>query len=280
MISALNLQPSVPYAFPGRSAAGTSALPAFVASDPSLLMSSTMQSLQALSVMELMLEMMSTMLGRGNGMARSLGLQGLDRGGLAPSNGVPDLNASYGPAVSSGALNIQAAIAAVPNANRAAAQRHFPILGSECERQGVTDKGQVAYILATAVHESGAGAHMEEFASGKAYEGRRSLGNTQVGDGSRYKGRGYVQVTGRRNYQDWSRRLGVDLVGNPAAAKDPAIAARILVEGMKEGTFTGKRLGDFVGGGRQDFHNARRVVNGTDKADAIAQIAQRIQAAL
>lgn len=271
MISALNLQPSVPFAFPGRAASGSGSSCAFAPGDPSLMMSPSMQALQTLTVMERMLEMMSTMLGMGNGMAH---------GGPAPATGVPDLNAAYGPTASSGALNIQGAIAAVPHANRAAAQRHFPIIGAECERQGVSDKSQVAYILATAVHESGAGAHMEEFASGSAYEGRRSLGNTQAGDGSRYKGRGYVQVTGRRNYQDWSRRLGVDLLGNPAAAKDPAIAARILVQGMKEGSFTGKRLGDFVGGGRQDFHNARRVVNGTDKADAIAQMAQKIQASL
>lgn len=192
----------------------------------------------------------------------------------------PPLSDTRGTTPSSGPLNIQGAIEAVPAANRNAARRHFPIIAAECQRQGVNDKAQVAYILATTVHESGAGAYMEEFASGRAYEGRRSLGNTQPGDGMRYKGRGYVQLTGRRNYQDWSRRLGVDLVSNPNAAKEPATAARILVQGMRDGTFTGKRLGDYVGNGRTDFHNARRVINGTDKADAIARLAQRIQASL
>ena len=121
---------------------------------------------------------------------------------------------------------------------------------------------------------------MEEFASGRAYEGRSSLGNNQAGDGVRFKGRGYVQITGRRNYTDWSRRLGVDLVGNPQMAQDPRIASRILVEGMMRGTFTGRGLGDYVGNGRADFVNARRTVNGTDRAGGIAQIAQRLMSAM
>lgn len=58
------------------------------------------------------------------------------------------------------------------------------------------------------------------------------------------------------------------------------IAAAILVGGMKAGTFTGRKLGDYVGNGRTDFHNARRVVNGTDKAGHIGNIAQRLMAAM
>lgn len=194
-------------------------------------------------------------------------------GGGAPVNYPP-------PSGPIGNFNIDALVGALPRSRQRAARTHFPHILSEVTRRGVRDKAQVAYILATSVHESGAGAHMEEFASGRAYEGRRSLGNTQAGDGVRFKGRGYVQITGRRNYTDWSRRLGIDLVGNPDRAKDPRIASQILVGGMMEGSFTGRGLGRYVGGGRADFYNARRTVNGTDRAGGIAQIAQRLLRAM
>lgn len=115
---------------------------------------------------------------------------------------------------------------------------------------------------------------MEEIASGAAYEGRLDLGNTQPGDGQRFKGRGYVQITGRSNYTKWSQRLGIDLINNPGLASDPAIAAKILVLGMRDGSFTGVGLSNYINGSKQDFFNARRIVNGTDKASAIAQIAE------
>lgn len=89
-----------------------------------------------------------------------------------------------------------------------------------------------------------------------------------------------MQITGRRNYTDWSQRLGIDLVGNPDQAKNPRIAARILVEGMMRGTFTGRSLPDYVGNGRADFNNPRRVVNGTDRAGSIASIANRLISAM
>jgi len=176
--------------------------------------------------------------------------------------------------------NIDRIVAAVPSGHQKAAREHFPRILAECQKQGVTDKAQVAYILATTVHESGAGAHMLEFASGSAYEGRRDLGNNQSGDGVRYKGRGYVQITGRNNYTNWSKKLGVDLVGNPALAQRPDVAARILVQGMRDGSFTGKKLSDYIGNGRMDFNGARRIVNGTDKASTFAATAQRIMSAL
>lgn len=185
-----------------------------------------------------------------------------------------------GPAGMIGNIDVGRLVQALPPSRRNSANQHFPVIVQEAQRQGVTNKGQLAYILATSVHESGAGAHMEEFASGRAYEGRSSLGNTQAGDGVRYKGRGYVQVTGRRNYQDWSRRLGVDLVNNPRMAQDPRIAAQILVGGMREGSFTGRRLDQYINDQQTDFNGARRTVNGTDRAGTIADIAQRLMAAM
>ncbi len=132
-----------------------------------------------------------------------------------------------------------------------------------------------AYVLGTAWHESDRFRTMEEYATGKAYEGRSDLGNTQPGDGARYKGRGYVQITGRRNYADWSSRLHTDLIGNPERAEDPRVAAEICVEGMRLGTFTGKSMSDYT-----TWQNMRRVVNGTDKAATIAGYADVFSRAL
>ncbi|MEQ8467602.1 S8 family serine peptidase, partial [Coleofasciculus sp. E1-EBD-02] len=171
-------------------------------------------------------------------------------------------------------FDINPIIAAVPSYFKPYAQESIPKILAESQASGVTDIGQIAYILATAQHESHLGRWMEELASGDAYEGRLDLGNTQPGDGRRFKGRGYVQITGRSNYTQWSQRLGIDLVSQPHKASEPAIAVKILVQGMRDGTFTGKKLSDYINGSSRDFRNARRIVNGIDKAAEIAQIAE------
>jgi hypothetical protein len=139
---------------------------------------------------------------------------------------------------------------------------------------------QAAYILGTAYHESDRFRTMEEYASGAAYEGRKTLGNTQRGDGKRFKGRGFVQITGRRNYTDWAKRLGVDIVGNPPLAARLDHATTILIDGMMLGTFTGKALPNYVAGAKKDYDGARRVVNGTDRAAMIANYARIFEKAL
>lgn len=93
-------------------------------------------------------------------------------------------------------------------------------------------------------------------------------------------GRGYVQLTHEANYARAGRLLGIDLVGNPSLALEPDIAATILVRGMAEGWFTGKRLSDYITLQRSDFVGARRVVNGTDRAQAIAELARDYDDAL
>jgi predicted chitinase len=211
-------------------------------------------------------------------------------GGFSPSGSCAGAGGSSGTGSTSGTsafdpaspitANVDNLVNALDPGYREAAKANFPTILGECQKQGVTDKAQIAYILATTVHESGAGKFMEEFASGDAYEGRGDLGNNQPGDGKRYKGRGYVQITGRNNYSNWSQKLGLDLVGNPDLAKKPEIAARILVEGMKEGSFTGKKLSDYIGGGKQDFEGARHIVNGSDKAGTFAATAQKLLAAM
>lgn len=162
-------------------------------------------------------------------------------------------------------------------------QGHTPLIISECLKRGIL-LNQCAYILATAWHETGRYKYMREIwgptAAQKRYEGRKDLGNVVAGDGKKFLGRGLVQITGRRNYADWSRRLGLDLLKEPQLAARPDIAVRILVDGMMLGTFTGRKLGDFVNLDKSDHVNARRVVNGIDRADLIAGFARQFEAAL
>ena len=192
------------------------------------------------------------------------------------SGGIDDTNATP-PPTDSTPYDVTEIInsSAVDIEIREYAEISIPLILTEAEESGVTDPGQIAYILATADHESLLGKFLEELASGEEYEGREDLGNTEPGDGPRFKGRGYVQITGRTNYTNWSERLGVDLVGNPELAADPEIAATILVEGMRDGSFTGDGLSDYISGENRDFVNARQIVNGLDKAEEIAQDAER-----
>ncbi|SHO65803.1 Predicted chitinase [Pseudoxanthobacter soli DSM 19599] len=154
------------------------------------------------------------------------------------------------------------------------------------------DPRQLAYVLATAYHETAGTMEPVAEYGGDEYKrnlydvtGRdparaRAMGNTEPGDGPRYAGRGFVQLTWKNNYARAGRKLGLDLVGQPDDAMKPDIAARILVRGMAEGWFTGKKLGDYIAGAACDWKGARRIVNGTDKADLIAGYAAAFHAAL
>jgi hypothetical protein len=165
---------------------------------------------------------------------------------------------------------------------RGVARRTVPLILAECIANGVSDRGMIAYILATAEHESHLGNLMTEIGNEDYFSRNydppgnvaRQLGNIEQGDGPRYRGRGFVQITGRRNYTDWKKRLGIDLVNQPELATIPRIAAKILVIGMKQGTFTGAALGEFVAGNKLDFVEARQVVNDHDRAEHIAEIAR------
>ena len=92
---------------------------------------------------------------------------------------------------------------------------------------GITTNLRLAHFLSQCAHESGNFKWVVELASGKAYEGRKDLGNTEVGDGVRFKGRGYIQCTGRVNYSIFSKFIGEDCVTNPdlVSIKYPMVSA-------------------------------------------------------
>lgn len=138
----------------------------------------------------------------------------------------------------------------------------------------ITSPQQQAMFIAQLAHESGGFHYMEEIASGAAYEGRADLGNTQPGDGVRYKGRGYIQVTGRYNYTQAGQALGLDLVNNPELAAQPQNAARIAAW-----YWTSRDINETANTG--DFVQVTRLINGGTNglADRQAYYA-RAQAAL
>ena len=89
---------------------------------------------------------------------------------------------------------------------------------------GILDTGlRLAHFMGQCGHESGSFRYMEEIASGAAYEGRADLGNTQPGDGRRFKGRGPIQLTGRANYRRVGRKIGIDLERYPQIVGHPSL---------------------------------------------------------
>lgn len=153
---------------------------------------------------------------------------------------------------------------------------------NEMRRDGICNPQQQADILAQTSIETSLGTDMvEPKAAARAYEGRSDLGNTQKGDGVRFRGRGFVQITGRANYGHWAKRLGIDLVKQPDLAARPDIAARIAVLGMRDGSFTGRKLADYTDKhGNVDFYDSREIVNGHDKAGLLRRKAAEYLAAL
>lgn len=140
-----------------------------------------------------------------------------------------------------------------------------------CKAAGLL-RNQAAYVLATAYWETA-----RTMKPVREYGGETYLRTKPYYP---FVGMGYVQLTWRKNYEDWSRRLGVDFVVNPKKLLEPQYAVRVLVDGMRLGTFTGKKLADYITLSASDFAGARRIVNGTDKAASIAAIARDYDASL
>lgn len=140
---------------------------------------------------------------------------------------------------------------------------HIHLILAECHRQGIANKNQLAYVLATVRHET---AH--------TYKPIDEIGGARTRYAP-YWGRGYVQLTWLSNYQKYSGLLGLDLVNQPELAKDPYTASFILVHGFRIGAFTGAKIITYINDSRCDFFNARRCINGLDKAELIATYARQ-----
>ncbi|CAA6803722.1 MAG: Unknown protein [uncultured Sulfurovum sp.] len=139
-----------------------------------------------------------------------------------------------------------------------------------CERHGLPLKEQIAYVIATAEHETGRTYKPVVEAHWLSESWReRNLRYYP------YHGRGYVQITWKYNYEKFSKLLNKDFVSNPDAVLDPKTSLFILVYGMSVGGFSGKRLGAYVNKNEKDFYRARKVVNGKDKAEHIANLAEK-----
>jgi len=144
---------------------------------------------------------------------------------------------------------------------------------------------ELSHFVAQAAHETGDWQHMVEqppqgarnpqryFA--RKYDGKRILGNTKPGDGYRFRGRGYIQLTGRDNYTRVGRALGIDLVNHPELAADPATAARIAVYFWKKRV--APRVADFERAGVRDVtRGINPAQRGLERRQAqFAKVAQR-----
>jgi putative chitinase len=155
-----------------------------------------------------------------------------------------------------------------------------------------TDLRQLAYILATTYHETAATMLPIRERGGDKYffkmydpqsfvPSRAALAikmGARNGDGVIFHGRGYVQLTWRRNYEKFERLLSQDFTSSMQAADkvmQPDNAAKIMFIGMEKGMFTGKKLSDYFNATTCDWFNARRIINGVDCAEKIVVIAKQ-----
>ena len=140
------------------------------------------------------------------------------------------------------------------------------LLIEACKTHGLL-RNQAAYVLATAYHET---AHTMKPV--REYGGETYLKKKKYYP---YVGMGYVQLTWDYNYKKASDKLGVDFLKNPKLLLESKYAAPIIVVGMVEGWFTGKKLSDYITLNTSDFTSARKIVNGLDKASIIADYAKQ-----
>lgn len=136
------------------------------------------------------------------------------------------------------------------------------------------DLRQIAYALATAGHETAWSFQPVEegyYLGSKAKAFQKTLRYYP------YYGRGYVQLTWKKNYEKAGKVLGLDLVNKPELALDREGAYLTMTYGMHQGWFTGKKLSDYISDAGKDYKNARKIINGLDKANLIAGYAKKFE---
>jgi len=139
----------------------------------------------------------------------------------------------------------------------------------------ITDPRWISYMLATVKHEcAGTWKPIAEYGKGE----KREYGKIDKETGQAYYGRGYVQLTWKDNYKAMSSITGHDLVREPDLAMNADIAYKIMSFGMRNGSFTVVGLKKYVNPEKCDFVHARRIINGMDRAETIAEYANIIEA--
>jgi len=158
-----------------------------------------------------------------------------------------------------GKLHDPAAVAAAIHCPVPAVTANLELILTAMQGAGVLETNSAIGMLATVavetawkfqpIHEFGNAAYFAK------YDGRADLGNVQAGDGYKFRGRGFIQITGRGNYVQYGRLLGIDLLGNPEDACNPQIAARVAASYWQT---HGIQLACHVA----DWQRVRRAVNG------------------
>lgn len=153
-------------------------------------------------------------------------------------------------------------------------------------RDDCTDLRWLADMLATMLGEVGQKmtpvreGFRKTDAESRAYVRAKGYAYARVINGHVYYGRGLPQITWEDNYRKMGKIIGVDLVNDPDKALEPDIAVKIMFEGMIRGTFTGKKLAHYFNEKTEDFDNARRIINGTDRMYEIGNYGRSFYSAI
>jgi predicted chitinase len=146
---------------------------------------------------------------------------------------------------------------------------------NQCRAQGIGLNTQIAYVLATTQWETNQTFEPVQEAYWVSENWRKK--NLRYYP---FHGRGFVQLTWKNNYEKYSRILDVDMVSDPDIAMQPGVALFVLVHGFKTGAFTNRKITDYINACKTDFIQARRCINGTDRAHEIADIAKKFLSGL
>ena len=156
------------------------------------------------------------------------------------------------------------------------AAKFYSFIEETCTKFDISTPARQLCFLAQVGHESGGLFYTEELASGAAYEGRRGLGNTQRGDGIKFKGRGLIQITGRTNYKAVGDALGVDLIKDPTLLGGKNVtkctAAQLKNAALSAGWFWNSRRLNAIA----DLINITKPIDAGTNLDNFVLITRRI----